>query len=114
MKKIIKLEDGTCWIANTKTDETLYCAPFNPPNTGQTYTRGTDLYAHQTKKHGVQFYFLDWSMWQGEEEHITPVTREEAIDFLKEQVGDYWGFPKDDTIKMLQEKYDIDLMEETA
>lgn len=114
MKKIIKIEDGTCWVANTETDEKLYDAPCNPPNTGKEYTRGIDLYTHRTKNHGVQFYLLHWSMWQGEEEYIETLTREEAIEFLKDQVGDYWDYPSASTVEMLKEKYDIDLMEETA
>lgn len=114
MKKIVKLDDGSCWVANTKTDEKIYDAPVNPPNTGNAYTRGEDLYVHRTKNHGDQFYVLGWSMWQGEGESITELTKEEAIEFLKDKVGDYWNFPDEKTATTLKEKFGIDVLEETA
>ena len=113
MQKVIKEEDGTRWIADTKTDVALYQAPHNPPNTGSEYTRGTDLYAHKTKRHGERFYLLSWSMWQGEEPNISVVSREEAEGFLEACVGDYFGFPSEDDMAKLKE-WGFDVLVETA
>jgi len=74
LQKVVKEEDGTRWIANTSADTKLYDAPANPPNTGHEYLTGTDLYAHRTRTHGERFYKLHWSMWQGTESTIEPVS----------------------------------------
>ena len=66
MQKVMKEDDGTRWIADTKTDVKLYYAPRNPPNTGSDYTRGIDLFAHKTRSHGERFYLRHWSMLEGE------------------------------------------------
>jgi len=113
MQRVFKEEDGTRWIADTKTDLALYKAPHNPPNTGSTYTRGEDLYVHKTRSHGLKFYVLSWSMWQGEELNLRPVSREEAESFLEGCVGDYWDFPDEDDKKLLEE-YGFKILEETA
>lgn len=113
MKKIVKYDDGTTTVLNTQDDDELYNAPLNPPNTGSTYTSGTDLQVHKTKKHGDQFYLKHWSMWQGVETRLEPITKDEAIEFLRNSVGDYWGFPSDKDLENLK-AYGIDLMEETA
>jgi hypothetical protein len=113
MQKVIKEEDGTRWIADTKTDICLYQAPRNPPNTGQEYTRGTDLYAHKTRSHGQRFYYYIWSMWQGEEPSIRVVSRDEAQEFLEECVGDYYGFPNEEDVAKLKE-WGFDILAETA
>ena len=52
-------------------------------------------------------------MWQGTETRIEAISREEAMDFLRESVGDYWDFPSDKDLENLK-AYGIDLMEETA
>ena len=113
MTKIIRLEDGTKYVANLKKDIKVYAAPVNPPNTGSIYTDGTDLYTHATKTHGYQFYKYEWSMWQGSEDKIIPVTKDEAIRFLESVSDDYNGFPDADDLEELKE-YGIDLAEETA
>jgi hypothetical protein len=113
MRKIVKYDDGTTTVLNTEKDAELYNSPRNPPNTGSRYTSGTDLQVHQTKTHGNQFYLVNWSMWQGTEMTIEAISKEQAIDFLRDNVGDYWGFPDDGDLTTLKE-YDIDLMEETA
>jgi hypothetical protein len=113
LTKIIRLEDGTKYVASPKKDVHVYAAPQNPPNTGSRYTSGTDLYAHATTKHGYQFYLYDWSMWQGSEDKIIHVTKDEAIKFLESVSGDYNGFPDSDDLEELKE-YGIDLAEETA
>lgn len=113
MKKIVVYDDGTTTVLNTKNDTELYTAPRNPPNTGSRYTSGTDLQVHETKTHGNQFYLVNWSMWQGTETTIDIISKDQAIEFVRDQVGDYWGFPSDGDVKILKE-YGIDLMEETA
>lgn len=113
MTKIIRLEDGTKYIANLKKDPRLYRSPQNPPNTGSRYTEGTDLYAHLTQNHGYQFYKYEWSMYQGSEDKVIPVTRDEAIQFLESVSDDYNDFPDSDDIENCKE-FGIDLSEETA
>jgi len=113
MQKVIKEQDGTRWIADTKTDIKLYDAPVNPPNTGTTYTSGTDLYAHRTRTHGPRFYKLHWSMWQGTESTIEPVSQVEAQEFLENCVGDYFGFPNKEETELLKE-WGFDILTETA
>jgi len=114
VKKIVTEEDGTRWIADTQTDEALYTAPHNPPNTGSAYTRGTDLFVHKTRSHGLRYYTRGWSMWQGEQpDIIVPITREEAEKFLVSHVGDYWNFPSDEENTKLKE-YGFDILQETA
>ena len=113
MKKIVEYPDGSTTVLNTATDAELYNSPRNPPNTGSRYTSGTDLQVHKTRNHGNQFYLVHWSMWQGTETTIEAITKELAINFLRESVGDYWDFPSDGDLEILKQ-YDIDLMEETA
>jgi hypothetical protein len=113
MTKVFRLEDGTRFVADVRKDTALYQAPENPPNTGSRYTAGTNLYVHETKSHGNQFYKYRWSMWQGSESVYEYVTKEQAIEFLESVCGDYNGFPDSADTSMLKE-YGIDLLEETA
>jgi hypothetical protein len=113
MTRIIRLDDGTRYVADIKKDVQLYNAPSNPPNTGSKYTSGIDLHVHVTKKHGPQFYKYHWSMWQGTESWYQPVSRDEAIEFLEDMSDDYNGFPDEDDLELLKE-YGIDLVQETA
>ena len=106
--KVIKLDDGSRVMLYYRNDIVLYNTPQNP-----TYTKGTDLLVHDTKKHGSVFYKYHWSMRRGPESWYEMVTKEEAVSFLEEMVGDYNDFPDNDDIETL-EKYDINLMQETA
>ena len=112
MKHVFKSEQGTVVLDSSK-DTQLYESPHNPPNTGSTYTRGTDLYAHRSRKGNVFFYLIHWSMWQGEETRIQPIDLAEATSFLRAAVGDYWNFGDDDNVKACRE-FGIELLEETA
>ena len=101
------------WIADTKEDEFLFGTPVNPPNTRTTYTRGTDLFVHRTKSGKVYLYFLDWSLWQGEEDRIREATVEEAQKFLERWLSSPWG-PSEEELSRFKELTGIDLLEETA
>lgn len=114
MQKVIKEEDGSRWIADTKTDTCLYKAPRNPPNTGRSYLTGTDLFVHKTRSHGVKYYFLHWSMWQGSEPKIVPIPRCDAEEYLEGRVGDYFGFPDEEDLETLKEWGFDTILTETA
>lgn len=111
--KVIREPDGTRWIADPNKDVELYHAPRNPPNTGTTYTSGIDLHVHRTRSHGLRYYLYHWSMWQGTEDWIEPITKNEALKFAEDMAGDYWGFPSEDDVELLKE-YGLDIMVETA
>jgi len=112
MKRVFATEKGTVVLDSVK-DTLLYESPRNPPNTGSVYTRGTDLLVHTSRKGNVFFYLRHWSMWQGEETTLEPVSLEDASEFARSQVGDYWGFGDEEDVKLF-EKYGIQLLEETA
>lgn len=82
MRKVKLNDEGKKVILNTEKDQPLYLAPFNPPNTGIAYTRGTDLYHHKAQSGDDYFYFKHWSMWLGEKDSLELCSREEAEDFL--------------------------------
>jgi hypothetical protein len=110
LEKVIRETDGTRWIATPSTDVELYHAPRNPPNTGTAYTSGIDLHVHRTRTHGLRYYLYHWSMWQGTEDHIEPISHDQAQQFIEDMTGDYFGFPDSDDKKLLTE-YGIDLSE---
>lgn len=91
MKKIIVTQDNKRAILDTKTDECIYNAPHNPPNTGTQYTRGADLYVHKSKAGQEFFYLYCWSMWQGDEARIEYLSKDEAMTYLTEHVDSYNG-----------------------
>jgi hypothetical protein len=72
---------------NQEKDALLYDAPANPPNTGTTYTDGTDLYAHRARSGAVYFYTKSWSMWQGVETTYELLSEEEARQFIIDRAG---------------------------
>jgi len=114
MQKVVTEPDGTRWIADTKTDDALYTAPQNPPNTGSAYTRGTDLFVHKTRSHGLRYYTRSWSMWQGEQPDVLEsLSHEEAEEFLAARVGDYRNFPNEEENTKLKE-YGFNILQETA
>jgi len=86
MAQILITEDGKR-IDITSGNTCLYSAPHNPPNTGSTYTRGTDLFTHKARS-GKYYYFTEyWSMWQGEESSTSLLSRKEAIEFLQNKAA---------------------------
>jgi hypothetical protein len=114
MARILITEDGKR-VDISSNNISLYVAPKNPPNTGTTYTRGTNLYVHKTRK-GNWYYFTEyWSMWQGEEGGCHLVSREEAIDFLREKATvTGWGELSTSEIKEANEHFGEDIFEEDA
>lgn len=72
-------------VVEVSTDECLYDAPHNPPNTGLQFTSGTDLYAHKARSGKVYFYTYHWSMWQGSEDSYELFDFDDAKDFLLER-----------------------------
>jgi hypothetical protein len=90
---VLKTPENKKVVINPKTDETLYSAPVNPPNTGTTYTTGTDLLCHVARSGKIYYYTYDWSMWQGTEDKFTLISEEEAKNFLCEAAS-YSGHMK--------------------
>jgi hypothetical protein len=114
MKKVLLTEEGKKVVIDTKQDARLYESPQNPPNTGTRYTRGTNLYCHETKNKNKYFYFYSWSMWQGEGGEIVLCSKKEAEDFLIEKAGNVGWDSLDDTEYEYLEKYGFNLLEENA
>jgi hypothetical protein len=84
--------EGKKVVINTDTDECLYEAPHNPPNTGTRFTSGTDLYAHKARSGKDYFYAHYWSMWQGSGSSYTLITPEEMkIRILELSGSASWG-----------------------
>jgi len=100
-------------VVDTQKDELLYGTPHNPPNTGTRYTRGTDAYIHKAKSGKVYFYFLDWSMWQGEENRLRLASPEEVARFLEDWLPSPWG-SDEEVLARFKELTGMDLLEETA
>jgi len=69
-------------VCDMSKDVCLYDAPRNPPNTGTTYTSGTDLYAHKARSGNWYYYLYSWSMWQGEPSDYELITEDEAKEFI--------------------------------
>jgi hypothetical protein len=84
---VLRTPENKKIVINTKTDEKLYDAPVNPPNTGTRYTAGTDLYRHVARSGNVYYYTHSWSMWQGTPSEYKLVTEEEAKQFLLHIAG---------------------------
>jgi len=111
---VFRLDDGKTIVIDPRTDECIYEAPMNPPNTGTRYTRGTDLYLHRTRSGRKVFYLKRWSMWQGEETSYELISEEEAKNFFLERLGmSGWMHPSEEEIQRALELWP-DLMEETA
>jgi len=94
MKAIARI-NGKKVILDTNSDQILYDAPTNPPNTGTTYTRGSDYFVH-TSKSGRYFYRYNWSMWQGEGSSIEVLTEDEAKEELEGYLGVAYGLDDDE------------------
>lgn len=113
MRHVFKTDKGTV-VLDPETDKRIYNAPCNPPNTGTTYTRGTDLYLHITRKGNKVFYLIHWSLWQGEGDSIELISEEQAKEFFREKTeASGWARPDEDEIAYA-EKLWPDLFEETA
>lgn len=84
---VLKTPENKKVVINPKTDEKIYNAPSNPPNTGTNYTAGTDLYRHVARSGKAYYYTYSWSMWQGTPSHYKLITDEEAKQFLLEIAG---------------------------
>jgi hypothetical protein len=111
---VLKTPEGKKVVCNTGTDEILYKAPINPPNTGTAYTRGTDLYTHVSRSGNRYFYFRHWSMWQGEEGSYELISSEEAKNFLLDKMhGGYWAGLEDSELERAKELFP-DFLEEDA
>lgn len=112
-KTVLRTQDNKKVIINTDSDPCLFQAPHNIPHTGTSYTRGKDLYAHESRNGNMYFYFYSWSMWQGEENSYYLVTKEEAEEFLLNWMGTNYGLRFDEAEK-LDEQYNFQLTEETG
>jgi len=103
MANILKTPDGKV-VRLSKNDIRLYEAPCNPPNTGQKYLSGTNLYVHKARSSNLYFYTVEWSLWQGSENTTTLISKQEAIDFMLDKMeGGYWVCPSDERIKTAKE-----------
>ena len=107
-----KTEDDKLIVADTDKDICLYYAPRNPPNTGLTYTRGTDYFAYKSKNGKLYFYVRHWSMWQNEETIYKLIPENEAKSDLQLLVGREWGLEDSEIEKCLQ--IWPDFLDETA
>jgi hypothetical protein len=115
MALILLTEDGKRVEVDMGKDLCLFDAPHNPPNTGTTYTRGTDLYAHKTRKGNWYYYKYHWSMWQGEERNTHLVSREEAIEFLQAKAASSgWEELNKDEVQKAVEHFGENIFEEDA
>jgi hypothetical protein len=84
---VLKTPENKKVCINLKTDEKLYEAARNPPNTGTAYTEGTDLYRHVARSGKAYYYTYFWSMWKGVADNVQLRTEEEAKEFLVEHAG---------------------------
>jgi hypothetical protein len=82
MAIILMTPEGKKVAINPAVDPEIHSAPHNPPNTGTSYTSGTDLLAHKARSGKVYFYTYHWSMWQGSQDSYQLLTEAEAKQFL--------------------------------
>ena len=85
--KVLMTPENKRVVINTETDECLYSAPVNPPNTGTAYTTGTDMYRHIARSGKAYYYTYTWSLWQGACDQFTLITEDEAKQMLLEAAG---------------------------
>lgn len=103
---VLRTDDNKKVVINRKTDECLYLAPRNPPNTGLSYTSGVDLYMHIAKSGKRYFYLYHWSMWQGTEPYYELITEDEAKEFLLKKAGlSGWSALTESEIKRANELF---------
>lgn len=116
MPTVLMTPEGKRVVVSVKTDEELYGAPRNPPNTGTAYTTGTDLQYHKSRNGNDYFYLYHWSMWQGSGSRYELISKQEAIDFMLEKMGgvdDGWYRPSTKEIERCN-ALGFDLLNETA
>jgi len=82
MIHVLKTPDGKKVVINRETDECLFKAARNPPDTGTAYTSGVDLYRHVSRKGNVYYYTFGWSMWQGSVDTYELISEQQAKLFL--------------------------------
>lgn len=87
MPIVLKTPEGKKVVVDISHDNCLYESPHNPPNTGSSYTRGTDLYAHKARSGTMYYYSYSWSMWQGEEAGYQLMTPDEMREALIDAAG---------------------------
>lgn len=87
MSIVLKTPEGKKVVVDISHDDCLYESPKNPPNTGSTYTRGTDLYAHKARSGAMYYYSYSWSMWQGEEQSYQLMTEDGMKGALIDAAG---------------------------
>lgn len=114
MKKILMTPEGKKVVIDVEKDEEIYSAPRNPPNTGTTYTSGTDLYRHVARSGNEYFYFYNWSMWQGTESSVELATRNEVERFLVKKAGSSGWDGIDDSDGERFKELGFDIYDETA
>ena len=115
MRRVLMTQDDKKVVIDTKSDDCLYSSPVNPPNTGTTYTRGSNLYAHKARSGNIYFYFHHWSMWQGSEDSYCLCTKQEAEEFLLEKLGNSgWDSLEESEAEQAEKDYGFELLTETA
>ena len=82
MTQLLRTPEGKKVVVNAREDACLYAAPHNPPNTGTSYTSGTDLHYHVSRSGNKYFYTYSWSMWQGTEVSYELLTEDDAREFI--------------------------------
>jgi len=104
--QVLKTPDGKKVVVNCQTDECLFKAARNPPNTGTAYTSGTDLYRHVSRIGNVYYYTFSWSMWQGSVDSYELITEEQAKLFLLNRMMlTGWSKLDEDEIKRAEELF---------
>ena len=102
--QLLMTPEGKKIQVTIREDLCLYEAPHNPPNTGTTYTSGTDLYYHKARSGKGYYYTYFWSMWQGTEDSYNLVADDEAKSFILEratQAGHVGGGVKESNCESL-------------
>ncbi|MDD5510804.1 MAG: hypothetical protein PHI12_08340 [Dehalococcoidales bacterium] len=87
MKHILMTPEEKKVAIDVNTDVCLFGAPRNPPNTGTSYTSGTDIYAHKARSGKAYFYTYTWSMWEGVMSSYNLITDDEAKQMLLRKSG---------------------------
>ena len=105
-KVVLKTPEEKIVVVNLRTDEQLYAAPQNPPNTGTAYLTGTDLYRHVARSGRAYYYLYHWSMWQGSVDTYNLISEDEAKAFLiKKAGGSCWTRPSEEEMKRIEEVF---------
>lgn len=114
MPVVLKTNDDKKVVVSVRSDEKIYDAPHNPPNTGTTYTSGEDLYLHIAKSGKEFFYIYGWSMWQGSSDYYRLISKDEAEEFLLNKMNGNYHVRLSTSEIMRAEELGFNLLEETA